>query len=146
MVTIPVMARLLVVLGRLVGLAGAVLTSALMAWWAYDLTRYAFFSEDPTWAEVGVEPFVIALRIIVAAWVIWSIVRFDRGVLLSALLLAFGASFSLLLGWYFLLAGMDWSFYYWVVVGDFLYLIAVLIMGCALQLLEFDDQPGSAQR
>jgi hypothetical protein len=140
------MAKVLIVVGRLVGLAGAALTIALMAWWAYDLSRYAFFSEDPTWAEVGVEPFVIVLRIIVAAWVVWSVVRFDGGVLLSALLLAFGASFSLLLGWYFLLTGMDWSFYYWVVGGDFLYLIAVLMMGCALQLSESDDQPGTAQR
>ena len=70
------------------------------------LFRYAFFSEDPAWDEVGGVPFVIFLRVIVAAGVAWSVVILDRGTLLSALLAAFGASFSLLYGWYFLLTGM----------------------------------------
>ena len=52
--------RLLLILGRSVGFAGAALTAVLMAWWGQDLFRYAFFSEDPTWDEVGVIPFVDA--------------------------------------------------------------------------------------
>jgi hypothetical protein len=111
------MARLLLILGRLVGFAGAVLTVGLMAWWGYDLARYAFFSENPTWAEVGVEPFVQVLRIIVAGWVVWSVIRRSGRALLRTLLVAFGVSFFLLYGWYFLLTGMDWGFLYWVLAA-----------------------------
>lgn len=67
-------ARLLLILGRSVGFAGTALTVALMAWWGQDLFRYAFFSEDPTWDEVGVIPFVVVLRVIVASWGVWSVV------------------------------------------------------------------------
>jgi hypothetical protein len=41
----------------------------MMAWWAQDLFRYAFFSKDLAWDEVGGIPFVIFLRVIVAAGV-----------------------------------------------------------------------------
>ena len=132
--TLPAMDRLLVALGRFIGLAGAALTIALIGWWGYDLARYAFFSENPTWGEVGVVPFVQALRIIVAAWVVWSVIRLDGRTLLRVLLAAFGISFFLLYGWYFLLTGMDWGFLYWVVGGDFLYLAGGVVVGCALLL------------
>lgn len=127
-------ARLLLILGRSVGFAGAALTVALMAWWGQDLFRYAFFSEDPTWDEVGVIPFVVVLRVIVASWGVWSVVRLDGRTLLLALLAASGCSFLLLYGWYFLLTGMDWGFLYWVVGGDFFYLVACAMVGCALLL------------
>ena len=133
-------ARLLLILGRLVGFAGAALTIALMVWWGYDLIRYLFFSENPMWGEVGVIPFVVVLRIIVAALVIWSVIRFDARTLLPILLLTFGGSFALLYGWYFLLTGMDWGFLYWVVGGDFLYLVAGLIVGCALLVLSASNR------
>lgn len=138
----PTTARsLLPILGRSFGLAGAVLTVILMAWRGQDLFRYTFFSEDPTWTEVGVEPFVIVLRIIVAAWVVWSVVKLDGGTLPSALLVAFGISFSLLYGWCFLLAGMDWGFLYWVVLGDFFYLLAASVVGCAPFFSAADARP-----
>jgi hypothetical protein len=133
--TLSAIAWLLVVLGRLVGFVGAALTIALMVWWGNDLARYVFFSENPTWGEVGVIPFVVVLRIIVAAWVVWSVIRLDGRTLVSVLLLAFGGSFSLLGGWYFLLTGMDWGLLYWVVGGDFLYIVAGLMVGCGLLLL-----------
>ncbi len=79
------MTRLLVLLGRLVGLAGAALTIALMAWWGYDLVRYLFFSGNPTWGEVGATPFVAILRIFVAGWIIWNVIRCDGRALLRAL-------------------------------------------------------------
>jgi hypothetical protein len=141
--TLPTTARLLFVLGRLVGFAGAVLTIALMAWWEYDLVRYLFFSENSTWGEVGAEPFVAVLRIVVAGWVVWSAIRSGGRALLRALLVAFGVSFFLLYGWYFLLTGMDWGFLYWVVGGDFLYLVAGLMVGCALLLPAASTRPGN---
>jgi hypothetical protein len=64
----------------------------------YDLLRYAFLSEDLTWGEVGLIPFVVALRILVAAWVAWSVVRLDGRALVRNLLAAFGVSFFLLYG------------------------------------------------
>ena len=132
--TLPAITRLLLDLGRLVGFAGAALSIALMAWWGYDVIRYAFFSENSTWGEVGVIPFVVVLRIIVAAWVVWSVIRLDGRTLLRVLLVASGGSFFLLYGWYFLLTGMDWSYLYWVVGGDFLYLVAGFVVGWALLL------------
>jgi hypothetical protein len=58
-------------------------------------------------------------------------------------LVAFGVSFFLLYGWYFLLTGMDWGFLYWVVGGDFLYLVAGLMVGCALLLPAASTRPGN---
>jgi hypothetical protein len=72
-------------LGRLVGFAGAALSITLMAWWEYDVIRYAFFSETPTWGEVGIIPFVVVLRIIVAAEVVWSVIRLEGRTLLPVL-------------------------------------------------------------
>jgi hypothetical protein len=87
---------------RLTGFASAALTFVLMVWRGQDLLRYALFSEDPTWAEVRVESFVIILRIIVSAWVAWSVARLaGGGELRRALLVASGVSFFLLYGRYF---------------------------------------------
>ena len=96
--TLTPVARTLLVLGRMLAFAAAALAVGLMAWWGYDLLRYAFLSEDPTWGEVGLIPFVVALRILVAAWVAWSVVRLDGRALVRNLLAAFGVSFFLLYG------------------------------------------------
>ena len=125
----------------MLGFAGAVLTIALMGWWEYDILRYLFFSENPTWGEVGITPFLAILRIIVAGWVVWSVIRRGGRALLRALLVAFGVAFFLLHGWYFLIAGMDWGFLYWAVGGDFLYLAAGLVVGCALLLPAASSRP-----
>ncbi len=127
-------ARPLLFLGRLVSFAAAALAVALMVWQGYDLLRYAFSSEDPIWGEVGVFPFVVVLRVVVAVWVAWSVVRLGGRVLVRVLLAAFGVSFLLLYGWYFLLLGYDNGFFYWVVAGDFLYLTGGLMAGCAMRL------------
>ena len=131
--TLPQTARLLFVLGRLVVLAAA-LSIALMAWWGYDLLRYAVQYRDPTWSEVGVIPFVVVLRIVVAAWVAWGVMRLDGRPPARTLLAAFAASFFLLYGWYFMITGMDWAFLYWVVAGDALYLAGGLAVAFALLL------------
>ncbi len=89
-------------MGRLVASAAALLIFVLMTWQGYDLFRYIFF-QDAQWGEVGVLPFVIVLRFIVAGWVVWAVVKLDGRALVRALLAAFGISFLLLYGWYFLL-------------------------------------------
>ena len=127
---IPGAARTLIVVGRLVAVAAAILIFVLMAWQGYDLLRYAF-SRNARWGEVGVLPFVIVLRFIVAGWVVWAALRLDGRALVRVLLAAFGVSFLLLYGWYFLLLGMDDVLFYWIVTGDFLYLAGGLLAGCA---------------
>ncbi len=142
---LPDMARMFLVLGRVVAFAAAALAIVLMAWQGYDLLRYAFVSEDPTWGEVGVFPFVVALRILLAAWVVRSVVGLGGRALLRVLLVAFGGSFLLLYGWYFLLLGFDDGFFYWVVGSDFLYLAGASVVGCALLLSPAGTRIGNSQ-
>jgi hypothetical protein len=138
-------ARPVLFVGRLIALVGTALAAGLITWRVYELLRYAFLSEHPTWDEVGLLPFVIGLRIIVAAWVGWSTIRLWGGTLVRVLLTAFGVSFILLYGWYFLLIGMDDGFLYRVVAGDFLYPAGALAMGCALLPGKVRPRPGTNQ-
>ena len=126
---IPGTARTLLVVGRLVALVAAAFALALMAKPGYELFRYVFFSGSLTWA--GIIPVVFALRICVAGWVAWAILRLDGRALMRALLAAFGISFLLLYGWYYLILGMDYELFYWIVAGDFLYLAGGLLLGWA---------------
>jgi hypothetical protein len=126
----PGTARTLLVMGRLVAFAAALLVFVLMTWQGYDLFRYVF-SRNAQWGEVGVLPFVIVLRFIVAGWVVWAVVKLDGRALMRVLLAAFGISFLVLYGWYFLLLGMDDVLFYWIAAGDFLYLAAGLLAGGA---------------
>jgi hypothetical protein len=82
--------------GRLVGFAAATFAMVLMAKPGHELFRYVFFSGGLTWA--GIIPVVFALRICVAGWVAWAVLRFDGRGLMRALLAAFGVSFLLLYG------------------------------------------------
>jgi len=126
---IPGTARTLLVVGRLVALVAAAFALALMAKPGYELFRYVFFSGSLTWA--GIIPVVFALRICVAGWVAWAVLRLDGRALMRALLAAFGISFLLLYGWYYLILGMDYELFYWIVAGYFLYLAGGLLLGCA---------------
>lgn len=122
-------ARTLLVVGRLVAFAAAAFALALMAEPGYELFRYVFFSGSLTWA--GVIPVVFALRICVAGWVAWAVLRLDGRALMRALLAAFGISFLPLYGWYYLILGVDDELFHWIVAGDFLYLAGGLLVGCA---------------
>ncbi|HEV2743229.1 MAG TPA: hypothetical protein VGV91_08750, partial [Rubrobacter sp.] len=124
---IPGTARRLLAAGRLVGFAAAAFAIALMAKPGYEAFRYVFFSGSLTWA--GIIPVVFARRICVAGWVAWAVLRFDGRSLMRALLAAFGVSFLLLYGWYYLLLGMDYVLFYWIGAGDFLYLAGGLLIG-----------------
>jgi hypothetical protein len=129
-------ARALLVVGRLVGFVAAAYALALMAKPGYELFRYVFFSGSLSWA--GIIPVVFALRICVAGWVAWAVLRFDGRGLMRALLAAFGISFLPLYGWYYLILGIDYGLFYWIVAGDFLYLAGGLLVGCALLLSALD--------
>ena len=124
--TIPAMARPLVVLGRLVGLGGAALTvgavSAVVVGWAYSAFRYA-----PDW-NIGLLPVVLPLQFLVAGWVAWSTLVAEPRPLLRRLLIAAAGSLFALYGWYFLLAGGGMGL---IAVGNLLYLVAGLIVGAA---------------
>lgn len=50
----------------------------------------------------------------------------------------------MLFGWYFLILGMDAGFFYWIVVGDVLYLAGALVVGYAL-FLEVCSRRGADQ-
>ncbi len=124
--TIPAIARPLVVLGRLVGLVGAALTvgavSAMVVGWAYSAVRHA-----PDW-NVGLLPVVLPLQLLVAGWVAWSTLVAEPRPLLRRLLVAAAGSFFALYGWYFLLAGGGMGL---IAVGNLLYLVAGLVVGVA---------------
>lgn len=122
-------ARTLLVVGRLVAFAAVAFALGLMAKPGYELFRYVFFSGSLTWA--GVIPVVFALRICVAGWVAWAVLRLDGRALMRVLLAAFGISFLLLYGWYYLILGIDDELFHWIVAGDFLYLAGGLLVGCA---------------
>jgi len=56
----------------------------------------------------------------------------------------FVVPFIVLCGWYFLILGMDAGFFYWIVVGDVLYLAGALVVGYAL-FLEVCSRRGADQ-
>ena len=124
--TIPAMARLLVALGRLVGLGGAALTvgavSAMVIGWTYSAVRHA-----PDW-NVGLLPVVLPLQLLVAGWVAWGALVAEPRPLLRRLLIAAAVSFFAFYGWYFLLAGGGMGL---ISVGNLLYLVAGLVVGVA---------------
>jgi hypothetical protein len=89
-----------------------------------------FFYYGPT-GNVGVLPLVVVSQTVVAAWVVWSVLKLGSRPLLRILLLAGGVSFLGLFGWYFLLAGEGAEL---VAIGDLLYLVAGLLVVLALLL------------
>ena len=123
--TLSTVARLLLALGRLVGLAGAAFATATLV-----VGVFLFFYHGPEW-NLGFVPLVVALRIVVAACVVWSVFKLDTPTLFRILLLFGGGSFVGLYGWYFLLF---WPGGGLVAVGDFLYLVAGSMVGCAMLL------------
>ncbi len=150
--TLPAVARSLVVLGRSIGFAAAALSIALSAWWGSEVIRYLFFSEDPTLGEVGFLPVVLTLRMVAAAWVTWGVLRFDPR---RSLHLFFGVGvgcFLVLFGWYFVLLGPVRDFFsydnlpYLLAVCDLLYVAAGLVVGCALLWPTASSRIGDSSR
>ncbi len=134
--TLPAVARLLVVLGRLVGFAGAALTAGTIIAGAY----YLFFRVPDQAIGLGLLSLVVALRITVAACVIWSVIKIDARTLFRILLIVGVGSFLGLGGWYFLLLHQGFEL---LAIGDALYLVAGLVVGCALLLPAAGSRPSN---
>ena len=133
---LPAVARLLVVLGRLVGFAGAALSAGALFAGVHDL----FFRVSDLAVGLGLLPLVVALRITVAACVVWSVIKFNSRTL-SRILLIFGVgSFLGLYGWHFLLLGRGFEL---LAIADALYLVAGLVVGCALLLPAAGSRPSN---
>ncbi len=125
---IPGATRTLPVLGRMAGVVAGSITLVVVVW----LSRYAVSHGGPWWGVgVGLLPLTFLLRLAVAGWVRWAVLRFDERALLRVLLAAFAVSFLLLYGWYFLLLGYEDGIFYLAVAADFLYLAGALVIGCA---------------
>jgi hypothetical protein len=125
--TLPAVARLLVVLGRLIGFAGAALTAGTLIAGVY----YLFFRVPDQAVGLGLLPLVVALRFTVAACVIWCVIKSDARTLFRILLIVGVGSFLGLGGWYFLLLRQGFEL---LAIGDALYLVAGLMVGFALLL------------
>jgi hypothetical protein len=99
--------------------------------------------------EVGILPVVLAVRIAVAGWIMWSVFKEDAVYLMLALLILGVGCFGGLLGWYFLLLGPVREFFsydnlpYRLAVCNVLYLVAGLMVGCALLLPRVSTRLGS---
>ncbi len=134
--TLSAVARSFLALGRWIGLAGAAFATATLV-----VGVFLFFYHGPEW-NLGFVPLVVAFRLVVAACVVWGVLTLDTPTLFRILLLLGGGSFVGLYGWYFLLL---WPGGGLVVVGDFLYLVAGLMVGCAMLLPRVDARLGSGR-
>jgi hypothetical protein len=122
--------RTLPILGRMAGVVAGSITLVVVVW----LSRYAVSHGGPWWGGAGLLPLIFLLRLAVAGWVGWAVIRFDERALLRVLLAAFAVSFLLLYGWYLLFLGFDNGIFYLAVAADFLYLAGALVIGCASRL------------
>ena len=129
--TLPVIARLLLVLGRSVGFAGAVLSVTFTAVGVVQALSFALRYDG--WGElISLYLLTVVLQLFVGVWVGWGVFKRDARPLFLALLAAFGGTFVVGFGWYLLLAGEGGEL---VSVGNLLYLAAALVVGCALLVL-----------
>lgn len=129
--------RLLSVLARLVGFAGAVFSVGFAAWWMFSWFDALPSSSSPERWNVGIVPLAMVLQILIAAWVVWSVIKASRRFLLLVLPVAFVGSFVVSYGWYFLLLGEGLEF---IGAGNLLYLFAALFMVGARLASVADDQ------
>jgi hypothetical protein len=127
------------VAGLLIAVAGALVTLAVVAWYAQHLVQYAL--SRGAWGGAGILPVIFALRLAVAGCVVWAVVGLDERTMLRVLLAAFGVFFLLLFGWYFLILGYDDAIFYVAVSADLLYLIGALAIGGAIVLSRTGPRP-----
>ncbi len=133
---LPAVARLLAVLGRLAGFAGATLSAGTLFAGVDDL----FFRVPDQAVGLRLLPLVVALRITVAACVLWSVIKFNLRTLFRILLIFGMGSFLGLYGWHFLLLGQGFEL---LAIADALYLVAGLVVGCALLLPAAGSRPSN---
>ena len=133
---LPAMARWLLILGRLVGFAGAALTAGTLIAGGY----YLFFRVPDQAVGLGLLALGVALRFTVAACAVWCVIKSDARTLFRILLIVGVGSFLGLGGWYFLLLGQGFEL---LAIGDALYLVAGLVVGCSLLLTAASSRPSN---
>lgn len=122
-------ARLFMISGRAVALAGAALTIFSALVWAIERVT------APSWDwNVRLMPVILLAQALLASWLAWSAVTREGPDLFRSAMLAFAVSFVCFYGWYFLLL---WDLGPgWMLVGNLAYLASGLIVGVALLLSE----------
>lgn len=127
-------------LARLVGFAGAAFSVGYAAWWMFSFFD-ALFSSSPNRHEGIATLGLMVLQALVAAWVVWSVLKCGPRSLLLVLAVAFVGSFFIFSGWYFLLFDLPERLFG---IGNLLYLLAALLM-VAARLVSVADERAREQ-
>ena len=98
------MARLLLILGRLVGFAVAVLSAVLAVGWGYFVIRN--YPVNPAESDAAQILLFDTLRLVGAVWVMWSALKKDAVHLVLALFIVGVGSFIVLFSFYIMI--MAW--------------------------------------
>jgi hypothetical protein len=132
------MDRLLLVLGRSVGFAAAVLSAVLALGWGYEVIRS--YPNPLNLAQSDASQILLfdALRLSGAIWVMWSSLKSGAVRLLRALLIVGLGSFFGLFSFYIMIMGVDGDFIsfrnipYLQAICELLYITAGVVVGYAL--------------
>lgn len=119
---ILIVIRLFTISARLIAFVGAAISIV-----ASVAVFYLYFLGDfykGSISDIGLMPLIIPAQILIAAWVLWNVLKRGSRPLLRVLLVAFVGSFAVAYGWYFLLTPRGFL----VGVGNLLYLLAALSM------------------
>jgi hypothetical protein len=132
------MAQLLLILGRLVGFAVAVLSAVLAVGWGYDVIRSYPNPLNLARSDAAQMLLFDALRLMGAAWVMWSALKKGALHLLLALLIVGVGSFIGLFSFYIMIMGVDGDFIsfrnipYLLAICELLYIAAGFLVGYGL--------------
>ena len=132
------MARLLLIIGRSVGFAAAVLSAVLAVAWGYDVIRSYPNPLNLAQSDASQILFFDALRLVGAMWVMWSALKKGAVHLLLALLIVGVGSFIGLFSFYIMIMGVDGDFIsfrnipYLMAICELLYIAAGFAVGYGL--------------
>ncbi|CAA9454526.1 MAG: hypothetical protein AVDCRST_MAG01-01-5003 [uncultured Rubrobacteraceae bacterium] len=129
---------MLLVLGRSVGFAAAVLSAVLAVGWGYEVIRS--YPNPLNLAQSDATQVLLfdALRLAGAIWVMWSALKRDAVRLLRALLIVGVGSFIGLFSFYIMIMGVDGDFIsfrnipYLQAICELLYIAAGFVVGYAV--------------
>ena len=150
--TLRTVARLLHVLGRSVGFAVAALSAVLAVGWGYYVIRN--YPNPLNLAQSDAPQILLfdIVRLVAAGWVMWSALRKGAVYLLVALLIVGVGSFFGLFDFYIMIMGFmtpEDDFISLVnipvllAICDLLYIVAGLVVGCALLFSRVSARLGS---
>jgi triacylglycerol esterase/lipase EstA (alpha/beta hydrolase family) len=132
------MARLPLILGRVVGFTAAALSAVLAVGWGYDVIRS--YPNPLNLAQSDAAQILLfdTLRLVGAMWVMWSALKKGAVHLLLALLIVGVGSFIGLFSFYIMIMGVDGDFIsfrnipYLIAICELLYIAAGFLVGYAL--------------